>query len=81
MDPVRYQMSGGKDFIAMLGADPRGYDVPHQLVEQLYRDTGVRTKSSARDQLHCQQVRTRDFHRRDRGEARYRSGESSGSSC
>ncbi len=43
MDPVRYQMSGGKDFIAMLGADPRGYDVPHQLVEQLYRDTGVRT--------------------------------------
>jgi isoquinoline 1-oxidoreductase subunit beta len=43
MDPVRYQMSGGKDFIAMLGADPKGYDVPHQLVEQLYRDTGVRT--------------------------------------
>jgi isoquinoline 1-oxidoreductase subunit beta len=43
MDPVRYQMSGGKDFIAMLGADLRGYDVPHQLVEQLYRDTGVRT--------------------------------------
>jgi isoquinoline 1-oxidoreductase beta subunit len=43
MDPVRYQMSGGKDFIAMLGADLRGYDVPHQLIEQLYRDTGVRT--------------------------------------
>jgi isoquinoline 1-oxidoreductase beta subunit len=43
MDPVRYQMSGGKDAIAMLGADLRGYDVPHQLVEQLYRDTGVRT--------------------------------------
>jgi isoquinoline 1-oxidoreductase beta subunit len=43
MDPVRYQMSGGKDGIAMLGADLRGYDVPHQLVEQLYRDTGVRT--------------------------------------
>ena len=43
MDPVRYQMAGGKDFIAMLGADLRGYDVPHQLVEQLYRDTGVRT--------------------------------------
>jgi len=36
-------MSGGKDFIGMLGADPRGHDVPHQLVEQLYRDTGVRT--------------------------------------
>ncbi len=43
MDPVRYQMTGGKDFVAMLGADLRGYDVPHQLVEQLYRDTGVRT--------------------------------------
>jgi isoquinoline 1-oxidoreductase beta subunit len=43
MDPVRFQMSGGKDFIAMLGGEPRGYDVPHQLVEQLYRDTGVRT--------------------------------------
>jgi isoquinoline 1-oxidoreductase beta subunit len=43
MDPVRYQAAGGKDFIAMLGADLNGYDVPHQLVEQLYRDTGVRT--------------------------------------
>ena len=43
MDPVRYQAAGGKDFIAMLGADLKGYDVPHQLVEQLYRDTGVRT--------------------------------------
>ena len=43
MDPVRYQMSGGRDIIAMAGADLRGYDVPHQLVEQLYRDTGVRT--------------------------------------
>lgn len=27
----------------MLGADLKGYDVPHQLVEQLYQDTGVRT--------------------------------------
>jgi isoquinoline 1-oxidoreductase beta subunit len=43
MDPVRYQAVGGKDFIAMAGADLKGYDVPHQLVEQLYRDTGVRT--------------------------------------
>jgi isoquinoline 1-oxidoreductase beta subunit len=43
MDPVRYQAAGGKDFIAMQGADLKGYDVPHQLVEQLYRDTGVRT--------------------------------------
>jgi isoquinoline 1-oxidoreductase subunit beta len=43
MDPVRYQMTGGKDTIAMAGADLKGYDVPHQLVEQLFRDTGVRT--------------------------------------
>jgi isoquinoline 1-oxidoreductase subunit beta len=43
MDPVRYQAAGGRDFIAMLGGEPRGYDVPHQLVEHLYRDTGVRT--------------------------------------
>jgi isoquinoline 1-oxidoreductase subunit beta len=43
MDPVRYQMTGGRDTIAMAGADLKGYDVPHQLVEQLYRDTGVRT--------------------------------------
>lgn len=43
MDPVRYQMTGGKDVIAMAGADLTGYDVPNQLVEQLYRDSGVRT--------------------------------------
>jgi isoquinoline 1-oxidoreductase beta subunit len=43
MDPVRFQATGGRDFIAMLGGEPRGYDVPHQLVEHLYRDTGVRT--------------------------------------
>jgi isoquinoline 1-oxidoreductase beta subunit len=42
-DPVRYARAGKKDFILMLGADLAGYDVPHQLVEQLYRDTGVRT--------------------------------------
>jgi len=27
----------------MLGADAKGYDVPHQLVEQVYEDTGIRT--------------------------------------
>src|SRR6476469_4138403 len=43
VDPVRFQSGGGKDFILMLGSDFKGYDVPHQLVEQLYRDTGVRT--------------------------------------
>ena len=43
MDPVRFQQRGGKDGMVMAGTDVRGYDVPHQLVEQLYRDTGVRT--------------------------------------
>src|SRR5262249_26796786 len=42
-DPVRYEKSGKKDFILMLGADLKGYDVPNQLVEQIYEDTGVRT--------------------------------------
>ena len=42
-DPVRYESAGKKDFILMLGADLKGYDVPHQLVEQIYQDTGVRT--------------------------------------
>jgi isoquinoline 1-oxidoreductase beta subunit len=42
MDPVRYQKAG-KDFILMLGTDLKGYDVPHQIIEQVYEDTGVRT--------------------------------------
>lgn len=42
-DPVRYERAGKRDFILMLGADMKGYDVPHQLVEQVYQDTGVRT--------------------------------------
>jgi isoquinoline 1-oxidoreductase subunit beta len=42
-DPVRYQKSGNKDFILMLGADAKGYDIAHQLVEQVYQDTGMRT--------------------------------------
>jgi isoquinoline 1-oxidoreductase beta subunit len=40
---VRYEKAGHKDFILMLGADAKGYDVPHQLVEQVYEDTGIRT--------------------------------------
>src|SRR4029079_11271588 len=43
MDPVRFQAGGGRDGMVMAGTDVRGYDVPHQLIEQLYRDTGVRT--------------------------------------
>jgi isoquinoline 1-oxidoreductase beta subunit len=43
IDPVRYEQAGKKDFILMLGADAKGYDIPHQLVEQVYEDTGIRT--------------------------------------
>jgi isoquinoline 1-oxidoreductase beta subunit len=42
MDPVRYERAK-KDFILMLGTDIKGYDVPHQLIEQIYEDSGVRT--------------------------------------
>jgi len=42
-DPVRYGKGGKKDFILMLGSDAKGYDIAHQLVEQVYEDTGVRT--------------------------------------
>jgi isoquinoline 1-oxidoreductase beta subunit len=43
VDPVRYEKAGKKDFILMLGTDLKGYDVPHQLIEQIYQDAGVRT--------------------------------------
>jgi isoquinoline 1-oxidoreductase subunit beta len=42
-DPVRFQAGGGRDGMLMAGTDIQGYDVPHQLVEQLYRETGIRT--------------------------------------
>jgi len=42
-DPVRFEQRGRKDGILMAGADLPGYDVANQLVEQVYRDTGVRT--------------------------------------
>ena len=42
-DPVRFEQRGRKDGILMVGADFGSYQIPHQLVEQLYRDTGVRT--------------------------------------
>jgi len=42
-DPVRYEAGRRRDGILMNGGDLPGYDVPHQLVEQLYEDTGVRT--------------------------------------
>jgi isoquinoline 1-oxidoreductase beta subunit len=42
-DPVRYESGKRRDNILMAGTELGGYDVPNQLVEQLYRDTGVRT--------------------------------------
>ncbi len=42
-DPVRYEANKRRDGILMAGTELGGYDVPHQLVEQLYQDTGVRT--------------------------------------
>jgi isoquinoline 1-oxidoreductase subunit beta len=41
-DPVRFGWTH-KDGILMAGGEPAGYDVPNQLVEQVYQDTGVRT--------------------------------------
>lgn len=43
VDPVRFAAGGKKDGILMAGTDILGYDVPNQLVEQIFKDTGVRT--------------------------------------
>ena len=43
VDPVRFEKGGRKDGILMRGVELQSYDIPHQLCEQLYRDTGVRT--------------------------------------
>ena len=42
-DPVRYANAKQRDGIVMRGVELASYDIPHQLSEQLYRDTGVRT--------------------------------------
>jgi isoquinoline 1-oxidoreductase beta subunit len=42
-DPVRAKAIGGKDPILMRGVELKSYAIPHQLTEQLHRDTGVRT--------------------------------------
>ena len=42
-DPVRYAAAKGRDGIVMRGVELSSYDIPHELSEQLYRDTGVRT--------------------------------------
>ena len=43
VDPDRFQHNGGKDSVVMKGVELTGYSVPHVLVEQMYRDTGMRT--------------------------------------
>jgi len=42
-DPVRYAAAKGRDGIVMRGVELSSYDIPHELSEQLYRDTGIRT--------------------------------------
>jgi isoquinoline 1-oxidoreductase beta subunit len=42
-DPVRYEWLKHRDGILMAGGDLAGYDVPHQLVEEIHQDTGTRT--------------------------------------
>ncbi len=42
-DPVRYAAAKGRDGIVMRGVELTSYDIPNELSEQLYRDTGVRT--------------------------------------
>src|SRR4029453_10095773 len=41
-DPVRYERGNRRDGILMFGADLASMDVPNQLVEQVFQDTGVR---------------------------------------
>ncbi len=42
-DPVRYARGNRRDGILMRGVELKSYDIPDQLSEQLYRDTGIRT--------------------------------------
>jgi isoquinoline 1-oxidoreductase subunit beta len=44
-DPQRYELSGNKDVLLMLGVELRSYDIPNQYCGLIYRDTGVRTSS------------------------------------
>lgn len=42
-DPVRYEAAKHRDGIVMRGVELTTYDIPHELSEQLHRDSGVRT--------------------------------------
>jgi isoquinoline 1-oxidoreductase beta subunit len=44
-DPVRYEKSGRKDFIAMLGSELKTYDIPNRFIEEIPQDTGIRTSA------------------------------------
>jgi isoquinoline 1-oxidoreductase subunit beta len=44
-DPERYELSGHKDLLLMLGVELRSYDIANQYCGLIYRDTGVRTSS------------------------------------
>ena len=74
IDPVRYEKAGEKDGILMLGADAKGYDVAHQLVEQVYRDTGVRTAPLRGIGFTANKFATETFMDEMAWQARHRSG-------
>lgn len=44
-DPLRFDKSGHRDFIDMLGTELKTYDIPAQLTEQFPQDSGVRVAS------------------------------------
>jgi isoquinoline 1-oxidoreductase beta subunit len=61
-DPVRYQ-AAGKDYVLMAGVDLKGYDIPHQLADQVLEDTGVRTSTGLRStssQRRCSSTKLRE---------------------
>ena len=60
MDPVRFERAK-KDFILMLGTDLKGYDVPHQLIEQVSRQRRAHVAAS-RHWLYGQQIRDGNVH-------------------
>ena len=72
---------GGRDGMVMAGTDVRGYDVPHQLVEQLYRDTGVRTNPLRGIGVTANKFATEAFMDEIARQARHRSARASGSNC
>ena len=81
MDPVRYQAAGGKDFIAMLGADLKRLRRPASTGRAALPRHRRAHHSAARHQLPGQQVRHRGVHGRDRAQARASTRSRTGSNC